>query len=209
MRTTTKTDQGISETGEEGDRDGARPSIRYQLDAEDRILSVCQNWREFAHRNGASNLELEMIVGRPIWEFVAGDEARHLNSLLFATARASGRPVSFPFRCDAPDCRRYLRLEVRPLPDDALDVHAATVLEEPRPFVALLDDKTARSSDFLSICSWCKCVLLPGGEWVEVETAVRRLDLFGSHQLPQLSHGVCADCESRIDAEINAEINAE
>jgi hypothetical protein len=30
--------------------------------------------------------------------------------------------------------------------------------------------------------------------WVEVEVAVEQLRLFGEIILPQLSHGICADC---------------
>lgn len=43
------------------------------------------------------------------------------------------------------------------------------------------------------MCSWCKKVAL-GGQWHEVEDAVRTLNLFSSHELPRISHGMCPTC---------------
>jgi len=175
--------------------------VGYRIDSEDRILFVSHNWLEFANRNGAPNLNGDIVIGRSLWDFVAGKETRYLSSLLFATARANQRTVSFSFRCDSPTCRRYARLSVAPLPYNGLEVSSETIREDIRPYIALLDPRVSRSGEFLTICSWCKRILLAGGEWAEVEVAVSRLDLFGMSLLPQLSHGVCGECMGKIDAE--------
>lgn len=179
--------------------------IGYELDAEDCIQAVSLNWLEHACLNGAPELKQEAVIGRSLWDFVEGKETRHLSSLLFSAARQRQRPLGFPFRCDSPTYRRFVRLSVVPLLDSALEVSSETVREELRRYVALLDPQVSRSADFLTICSWCKRILLSGNEWVEVEMAIHRLDLFGATLLPQLSHGVCGECASRIDAECGLE----
>ena len=182
-----------------------QPLIGYQLDSEDCIRFVSLNWLEHACLNGAPELKQETVIGRSLWDFVEGKETRHLSALLFSAARQSQRSLGFSFRCDSPTYRRFVRLSVVPLANHALEVSSETVREELRRYVALLDPEVSRSSDFLTICSWCKCILLADNEWAEVEVAIDRLDLFGANFLPQLTHGVCGECASRIDDECAVE----
>jgi hypothetical protein len=48
----------------------------------------------------------------------------------------------------------------------------------------------------------CKKVELSENTWVEVEAAVISLKLFERNKLPQISHGLCADCFKAGMAEI-------
>ncbi len=68
---------------------------------------------------------------------------------------------------------------------------------EDRDYASLLDVNAPRSDALLAICSWGKRIELPEDGWTEVEPGVRKLDLFGDAPVPQLSHGVCPDCEKR------------
>jgi hypothetical protein len=179
-------------------------SVDYRLDSEDRIVSVGAEWLAFARANAGAELEPGAVLGRRLWDFIADRETRHLYGLIFATARLERRNVTIPFRCDSPTSRRYMELAIEPLADDALDLSSMTIREEPRSYVALLDPSVPRSDDLLVICSWCKQVLVPRTGWVEVEIAIRRLDLFASAQLPNLSHGMCSACESKLDWKIES-----
>jgi hypothetical protein len=44
---------------------------------------------------------------------------------------------------------------------------------------------------------WCDRFEVDG-EWVEVEEAARRLELFNRSELPTLSHGICPDCNAML-----------
>ncbi len=179
-----------------------RPSIRYQLDPQDRIQAVDTAWLAFARANAGPELDPDAVLGRRIWDFIAGKETRHLYRLLIDKARREWREMAVPLRCDSPTRRRYLELAIKPLADGVVEFSSSTIREEPRPFVALLDPSVARSDDLLVICSWCKHVRTRGNEWVEVERAIRRLDLFASDPLPQLTHGICSACEAEIESKI-------
>jgi hypothetical protein len=66
--------------------------------------------------------------------------------------------------------------------------------EEPQP---LLDPRAPRDEDFLTMCAWCDRFLV-AGEWVEVDEAARRLELFRRSEMPMLDHGICPECSGTL-----------
>lgn len=183
---------------------GGALEFRYELDAADRILRVDAAWLRFAWDNEAAELTAARVVGRSIWEFVSGGETRHLYRMLFDAAR-TGRPLRIPFRCDAPDRRRYMELQIEPTEAQGLRLTGRLLREELRPPVALLEADRPREGGFVVICSWCKRIRTEPGAWEEVEEAVRKLGLFDEAALPGLSHGICADCRTRLEAAIEGD----
>ncbi len=175
------------------------PIVRYRLDAYDRIRSVSEDWLAFARRNGAAHLD-ESVVGQSIWRFIDGRETRELYRLLFERVRDWGTPVSFPLRCDSPEQRRYLTLTIQPAEQEGLELQTETVREEPRPAVPLFETLLGAEGDQLTVCSWCKRVLVNGEAWVEAEEAIERLDLFGDAPMPNISYGICPACKASIRA---------
>ncbi len=173
-----------------------RPShrITYELDAQDRIRSTGADWDSFAIANGAPELASHRILLQPLWRFVAGSELQHLLRLLFERVRSRNATIRLPFRCDSPSARRFMELTVRPLPAHALALESRLLRSEPRRYVPLLERSARLRYGVLTMCSWCKRIRLARGEWVEVETAIERMDLFSSADLPMLSHGICRNC---------------
>ena len=163
---------------------------------------VSPEWVEFACENGAAHLQPDAVMGRPIWEFILGAEVRHLYRLLFAKARTEKRRVTIPFRCDGPHLRRHMRLNLVLLDDGSLEFVSELLRVERRPAVTMLDATAIRSDEFMTMCAWCKRVPLEADEWVEVEQAIERLDLFGPAAPPTITHGICPDCASSIEKEL-------
>jgi hypothetical protein len=91
-------------------------------------------------------------------------------------------------------------MEIRIASEDGagLEVAATIVAEEPRGTVPLLDPDLPRSQDLLSMCSWCRRVLIHSDQWLDLERAIEELQLFSHKVLPQLSHSACPDCYARI-----------
>lgn len=164
----------------------------HTIDPGENISGVNDEWVEFARENGAPELAREAVVGRAIWEFVAGRETRHISRLLLYKAR-SGKSVTVPYRCDSPGLRRFMEMEIVPLEGGSVDFRSRVLRVEPREPVPLLDPESARGDDFLTICSWCRRARVVSG-WVELDEAVKTLQLFSSAPLPQLTHGMCQDC---------------
>lgn len=181
-----------------------RTVISYRVDVSDRIVSASDSWDVFAAENKAPGLSKEEVLGRTLWDFIEGSETRHIFRLLLSKARACFSVMKVPFRCDSPEMKRFMEMEIRPLPDGSIDFVCTTLRTEARTPVAFIDPDLDRSNEWRTICSWCKRVKMPGGEWAELEDAVRRLDLFGAKNPPQMSHGICPEDQERAIREIDA-----
>ena len=134
--------------------------LTYTIDAEDRIVNMSANWNIFAEENQASDSCLSAgVLNRQIWEFITDLETRHLYQVINANVRAGRKPVTIPFRCDAPDKRRYLEMKIVSVKQKHIEYQNTIIREEPREPVVLLMAGTARPEGLLKMCSICKTVL--------------------------------------------------
>lgn len=175
----------------------------YHVDRYDTVVYCDTAWLRFAQANDAPELDVAHVVGRPLWDFIATAETKDLYKLLVAKARAEHTPVTVSFRCDAPTCRRVMRLRIAPIADGRLAFTSTLEEEEPRPYVALLDPTVPRSEAYLKMCSWCKRVLVEGAGWLEVEAAAEALQLFHQTHLPHITHAICEPCYSGVLAALD------
>lgn len=169
----------------------------YRIDADAHFTLIDDAWLAFARQNDAEYLTPATVLQRPLWDFISDIETRHLYEILLEQVRAQQAPVSIPFRCDSPTCRRFMNMTILPVRAGGFEFRTRIVRQERREAVRLLEVAAARSEAFLRICSGCKHIALSPNGWVEVEEAVRVLNLFGDRRLPQLTHGICPDCKRR------------
>jgi PAS fold len=180
---------------------GQHPACVHRIDSQQRIVFVNQAWTDFALSNEAPRLIPENVLGTLIWKHIADSETRALYNAILDRVAKHSRTIRFPFRCDAPDRRRYMEMVVSPLPQ-GIEFTSTLIREEPRPPLPILSSVAPKGDDFIRMCGWCKKVALPGDKWAEVEEAVGVLDLFTDQILPSISHGICPDCFERISLEI-------
>jgi hypothetical protein len=62
-----------------------------------------------------------------------------------------------------------------------------------------LPDGERDGERIMRMCSWCKRVRLPDGEWVEVERAIDMLGVFADTPVSGVTHGICVSCEEALD----------
>ncbi len=168
----------------------------YSIDRDDAIASVDDAWLEFARANRAPELTRDFVVGQPLWRFIAGDETQLLYRDLFQQVRTRSKAIELPFRCDSPDRFRFMQLTIAPGPDDSIQLRGVLVREQERPALSILDRAFPRTRTTLPICSLCKKIYVFEARWVELEDAIRQLELFDSRSLPALRHSVCDACAS-------------
>lgn len=174
--------------------DPSAQAILYQIDGDDRLVCFNEEWERFARANETANLADPAVLRQSLWDFIQDRETRMIYAMMLERVREEDRVIDFSYRCDTPTQRRTLRMELRRQDGDHVLFLSDVVKVEERPAARLIDPTVARSEEYLDICSWCKRVALPTGEWVEVEEATDRLALFERDLLPQLSHGMCPDC---------------
>ena len=172
-------------------------TFRYGIGPDNRVRWLSDEWLAFASANGAPELTVEAVVGRPLFAFISGAETEYLYYLLLDEVRTRGRHIVVPFRCDSPSRRRFMRLEMSPFEKQSVAFVGTLLREEPRRAISFLDAAAARTTAALSICSWCKRVAVDE-EWFDLETAVTRLRLFDSPRLPQQNHSACERCRASV-----------
>lgn len=177
----------------------------WTIDGADKIVQVNDDWLAFAGENTAPSLTAALVLDQPIWGFIQGRETIYLYEEIFGRLRAGVSPVTFPFRCDSPDCRRFMEMKLFLLPGDAIQFISHILREEWRDPVDLLEASGDRSEEFLKVCSWCRKVYIPGHGWEEVEAAIDALDLFGRLSLPRMTHTICDSCYDAVRLELNQE----
>jgi hypothetical protein len=173
---------------------GTSDPVIYRIDANDRITWVNPAWSRFAIDNGAPELSGDMM-GKPLFSFITGSEVAALHAALLKKVREGRGPVDVPFRCDAPDRRRCMRMHIALLPEQSVEYRCETLHEESRPPLALL-----QRPGMIRLCSWCKRVEVEG-HWHEPEDAITELGLFEGNELPGVTHTICGDCYHSLMSE--------
>lgn len=175
----------------------------YEVDHNDVIVMVSQNWESFANCNTwTANIGPKDVLGRPLWDFIQNMEARHLYKGLFQKVRTGVSSGPIPFRCDSPEERRFLTLELSPLPNGHIKIKSTIERVESRDPVSMIDIKAPRSDELVTICSMCKKIALPTKTWVEIEDGLVQMRLFEADEMPKLTHGLCPDCHQVLKTEI-------
>jgi hypothetical protein len=173
-------------------------TLSYAIDDQDRLIRLDEGFYRFAEENGWE--EVGSSLGRSLWDFVAGHDVRKLQRMLVRRIRDGLRSVELPFRCDGPEVTREMDIRIVADRSGRVVLFSARLRfeeerEEPQP---LFDPAAVRDDgDFLPMCAWCDRFLVEG-EWVEVEVAAQRLELFRRRELPFLDHTICPSCNQTL-----------
>ncbi|KAA3610434.1 MAG: hypothetical protein D8M58_05535 [Calditrichaeota bacterium] len=165
----------------------------YYLDSNDKIIDVDDNWLSFAAENVYS-ISQSFIKDKPIWDIITDIEIQHFYKILIDKVRTYKTKIHFPFRCDSPDCRRFMELSLRLDQENRIEFKSRLIREEFREPVDLFDVQNDRSKELVRVCSWCKKVAVSDNTWLEVEDAIRELSLFDYIKLPKITHSICPTC---------------
>jgi len=154
----------------------------YEISAQNRIMSVSENWDGFALANTGEGALSATVRGRPIWDFVGGLETRsYLNALFFAARRHRAR-VAVRYRGDGPTERRVYQLQIEPQGEEDLRL-LHIPLDIARRFCrAPSAEELAR----LSCCSQC----LRWGRGAAWDDS----DLFHGHAPGKVDFAICPAC---------------
>lgn len=169
-----------------------RACLSYSIDQEGRLRTVDDRWLPFASDNGAPDLTPDAVLGRRVEDFIADPTTAYIYRLLYQRAR-EGATLRLPFRCDAPEVRRDMILQLSPAGSGVVQCDTFVLDETPHPPIALLDAAAPHGNTLVVMCSWCKRVRREG-RWLDLEEGVQELELLSRGPLPEISHGMCPAC---------------
>lgn len=181
-------------------------TIRYWIDSQDRIVRVNEEWQRFAEENDGSESLSGGCLGMSLWSFIGDATLSNIYRDMVNLARA-GRPIRFAFRCDAPRFRRLFEMRILATAGDLVEFASTLKSEEEREAVPILDCRQARNSQFVRMCSWCQRIAV-NDRWLPAEIAVERLGFMMAPTVPELTHGVCEACLSKMMNQVSELKNA-
>lgn len=164
----------------------------YWLDGNDNIISVNQSWDQFALDNDGAHVISSDILGESLWKFVHGDVTRMWLETLFTLARLRGTAVERPYRCDSPDIKRYMRLNIVPENSGTLRVEHITLSTELRKSPVYMQAAKRLSANVSLRCSICGRMEFDNA-WFEPENYPELKDTNRSGYV-QVIYTVCKDC---------------
>jgi hypothetical protein len=106
------------------------------------------------------------VEGKPIWDFISGEDSRHFYAAVYRNLRYRGAPITIPFRCDSPDIVRQMNLTLLPKPGGAIDCEGVLLEAKRREPITILFRWAIRSDQTIPICSLCRRLSFQG-EWLE------------------------------------------
>ena len=168
--------------------------VIYTIDEQNHLTYVNSGWDKFALENDAAHLEHEKVLNRPLWDFIENAETRHIHQVLAERVRKNQAALKFPFRCDSPSVPRYMNMQIIPQAEGAITYSCTVERIERRAPLLLEEMKTWKSRKLLRMCSWCKKVDIGDNKWMEIEPAIKHLQLLEQKILPEISHTICDDC---------------
>ena len=174
------------------------PHYQYRVDADDKIVWLNSLWLGFARENDAVGLIEESVLGRSIWDFVAGDVTRKLYLEVHSRVRSSGKPAVLPFRCDSPSLQRQMRLTITSEDTGQLMYDSVLVGTKPQRSLRVLDPAQPRSKSFLTMCSCFKRILLEPAGWLDVLEIAIKLRLLEAQEAPEIRYTMCPDCDDTM-----------
>ena len=178
--------------------------ISYRIDENNTIYWLSENWLHFASLNHADERCLpENVIGKPIQSFIENENTACLYTTIIEQVRQRGQGAIFPFRCDAPDIRRFLEFRIIPLENSHVEFQSEILWSESRETIHLLRPDIERSDETLVICSMCKKAEVEK-QWLELEIAIEKLQLVETNSPPTLSHGYCPECLKIIMSSIRS-----
>lgn len=170
----------------------------YTLNEADRIVTVDDNWLQFAELNGAAELSRAAVIGKSIWDYISGSTSLNLYRSLFERARLENLRIKIPFRCDSPDLLRHMELEIDAESDGHLKLVGRLLRQENRSPNPSTDDLVRLPEQGILMCSFCKRVQA-SGEWIEPEIVARKYDIFAETEAAKIEQSVCETCQDFVE----------
>lgn len=169
------------------------PTTTYWLDQDENIISISNNWEDFAVENGSTCLGAEEVIGKPISKFISRDPTRMWFNTLLQLSKISQTPVEREYRCDSPEIKRFMKMKITPEKEGQFRVDHILLKVEEQPYQIFINPAQENSLKPINKrCSICGRIF-ENGSWEEP-------DQIGSEDRNsfQVIYTVCPDCRKTI-----------
>jgi len=170
--------------------------LSYWVDKKNTIQKVNDSWDQamdaesWSHRAASFN-----IIGQNILDFIVDDITRMYVASMLDAVRVCAKPLVRPYRCDSPECKRYMQMTVTPDADGLVRVsHELIKTEQLKQKAYFFNDQTNKNFSAHHVrCSLCnKLKKIGSSNWEDVDKLSDRGQMMQKGN-PVL-YGVCPKC---------------
>lgn len=197
----------------------AMDGLTFETDRDGVIQGIgMHNWNAFAQQNGAPELDADAVIGRNLFDFIAGAQVQNqFRRIMDRISQDPNWTWILPFRCDSPGRQRNIRQSLKPIFTGAectgFVFQAVEQNAQQRPPIGLYDFKRLRKLaqhdrhlPVVNMCSWCQRVQyapLSGTNWLSAEDYYAA----GGRSDVRINHVICEDClDAAADAFLTDEV---
>lgn len=185
-------------------------ALFYKLDKTDTIIEAGGTWNDMAEQNGAAQLSVSNVLGTRLYDHVSGEATRMFVWTMLDAVRLLKRPVLKSYRCDSPNCRRYMQMIIKPDSGGGLDLEHTVLSVKPlaqtQLFTTAPQSQLSSATRVLVRCSSCNSVRT-AGRWQEVET-IDTTPFQNSDGAIRVVYGVCERCQESARMPPVSRVNA-
>ncbi len=168
----------------------------YWLDQQDRIVEVSAEWDAFAEANEGLCVAA-LVKGQSLWDHIADSPTLRWMEALVAQARLAGE-LTQEYRCDSPNRKRFMRMSIRCLSDDRLEVRHELLREEVLDPPVVVEPATTDYEGSVHRCSCCNRLQFSNA-WLEPDYAASEGFVPAGHPL-MIVYTVCPACTTALDS---------
>lgn len=158
------------------------------------IIDVNEAWDGFARANDSPSAMRAAVLDRCIFDLISGKVTKQHWRELLQRAWDSPQPLIVDYRCDSPDAKRWMRMEMCRQEDGNMRITHTQFKSELRLPKIHFRLAQQRNSGTLVRCSMCNRIKT-GGQWCEAEklfSTKRTTDV--DVKFLEVIYGLCADC---------------
>lgn len=177
-----------------------QPMVSLTVDRFDRIIALSDNWQAVAQQGQAEKLlNLQAVIGRHLGYFIRGDDTRMYTEASLKLCRARQEVLYRHYRCDSPSHKRFMKLQLMPLPNKAVQMNHFLLKEEAFDHPVHIDDIGEKflpeNNGILNFvrCSMCNSLKRVGSnKWFDPD----KLTADDANHVAVI-HSICPDCKTQ------------
>lgn len=166
----------------------------YWVDGKDLIIRLSSSWDDFALENGGKSVITTEVIGRPLFDYIAGDPSRMWMETVLKLVRITGKMVEREYRCDTPELRRFMKMQLVPEGGGVVRVDHHVLRTEPRERRVEFIPKPDSTVTITKRCSICGRIS-SGERWIEADQS--DVDALRVKKIPVV-YTVCGECWDRM-----------
>lgn len=167
--------------------------IEYIIDQNNNIIST-------------TDKEGQGYINKNYFSVISDYKIKHIVEKIFNYVRKTQKSFTTTYYCDKYLDIRLFKMVVSPLQNNKLSIkhflEQKTTIKDETDYIDI-DINIDINNKKISMCAWCNRVKIDNGPYLDFEKSLNILRLLEYKNIPLFSHGICEECENRLNDELS------